>query len=71
MHDMLTNNGKIQRIGLCLASQHPNLAPYDCWIFVAFKKMLQGKKFFSNEEVITETEVYFEANKCGKKIVSH
>ena len=35
--------------------------PYDYWLFADLKKMLAGKKFRSNEEVITETEAYFEA----------
>ena len=39
----------------------PDLAPSDYWLFDDLKKMLQGKRFGSNEEVITETEVYFEA----------
>ena len=39
----------------------PDLAPSDYWLFADLKKMLQGKKFGSNEEVIAETEAYFEA----------
>ena len=39
----------------------PDLAPSDYWLFVNLKRMLQGKRFGSNEEVILETEVYFEA----------
>ena len=38
----------------------PNLAPNDYWIFADLKKILQGKGFGSNEEVIAETEAYFE-----------
>ena len=37
----------------------PNLAPSDYWLFADLKKMLQGMRFVSNEEVIAETEVYF------------
>ena len=37
------------------------LALSDYWPFGYLKKMLQGKSFGSNEEVITETEVYFES----------
>ena len=39
----------------------PDLAPSDYWLFADMKKMLQGKKFGSNEEVIAETETYFES----------
>ncbi|KZC13929.1 Histone-lysine N-methyltransferase SETMAR [Dufourea novaeangliae] len=39
----------------------PDLAPSDYWLFADMKKMLQGKKFGSNEEVIAETEAYFES----------
>ena len=38
----------------------PDLALKDYWLFTDFKKMLQEKKFGSNEEVILETEAYFE-----------
>ena len=39
----------------------PDLAPSDYWLFADLKKMLQEKRFGSNEEVIAETEVYFVA----------
>ena len=39
----------------------PDLAPSDYWLFANIKRMLQGKKFGFNEEVISETKVYFEA----------
>ena len=39
----------------------PDLAPRDYWLFVDIKRMLQGKRFGSNEEVILETEAYFDA----------
>ena len=39
----------------------PDLAPSDHYLFADRKKMLQGKRFYSNEEVITETNAYFEA----------
>ena len=39
----------------------PDLAPSDYWLFADLKKMLQGKRFGSNEKVIAETEAYFEA----------
>ena len=34
----------------------PDLAPSDYWLFAELKKMLQGKRFDFNEEVIAETE---------------
>ena len=39
----------------------PPLAPSDYWLFADLKRMVRGKRFGSNEEVILETEVYFEA----------
>ena len=52
----------------------PALAPNDYWLFADLKRMLQGKRVCSNEEVILETEVYFEAkdksfNKKGIKLL--
>ena len=38
-----------------------DLAPSDNRQFTDLKKMLQGKRFGSNKEVISETELYFEA----------
>lgn len=38
----------------------PDLAPSDYWLFSDLKRMLQGKRFGSNDEVIAETEAYFE-----------
>ena len=42
-------------------SYSPNLAPSDYWLFADLKKMLQGKRFGFNEEIIAETEAYFES----------
>ena len=39
----------------------PDLATRDYWSFADLKKMFQGKRFSSNEEVIVETEAYFES----------
>ena len=39
----------------------PDLAPNNYWLFVDLKRMLEGKRFGSNEEVISETKAYFEA----------
>ena len=39
----------------------PDLAPSDYYLFADLKKILQGKRFYSNEKVITEMNAYFEA----------
>ena len=39
----------------------PDLAASDYWLFADLKRMLQGKRFGSNEEVISEIGAYFEA----------
>ena len=39
----------------------PDLAPSDYYLFADLKRMLQGKRFGSNEEVIAKTEAYFDA----------
>ena len=39
----------------------PDLAVSNYWLFAEFKRILQAKRFGSNEEVILETEMYFEA----------
>ena len=39
----------------------PDLALSDYWLFADPKRMLQGKRFGSNEEVISETKAYLEA----------
>ena len=38
----------------------PDLVLSGYCLFANLKKMLQGKRFGSNEELITETEAYFE-----------
>ena len=38
----------------------PDLASSVYWLFADLKKMLQGKRFGSNKEVIAETKAYFE-----------
>ena len=43
---------------------HPPYSPdlaRDYWLFANLKRMLQGKRFGSNEEVISKTEAYFDA----------
>ena len=39
----------------------PDLAPSNYKLFADLRRMFQGKRVGSNEEVILETEVYFEA----------
>ena len=39
----------------------PDLAPSDYYLLANLKKMFQGKRLYSNEEDITETNAYFEA----------
>jgi [histone H3]-lysine36 N-dimethyltransferase SETMAR len=39
----------------------PDLAPSDFFLFAELKRMLAGKKFSTNQEVITETDAYLEA----------
>ena len=57
------NDGKTTWIALRMASA-PSLffrsGPSDSWLFAYLKRMLKEKRVGSNEEVISETEVYFE-----------
>ena len=39
----------------------PHLSPSDFFLFSDLMRRLAGKRFRTDEEVITETEVYFEA----------
>lgn len=41
----------------------PDLAPCDYFLFPNLKKWLGGKKFGSNEEIISSTNAYFEGFK--------
>ncbi len=58
------NNALSERVGLQSTSSTtipPDLAPSKYWLFADLKKMLQGKRLGSNEEVIAAIEAYFEA----------
>ena len=58
------NNGKTIKLHFELLPHppySPDLALNDYWLFADLKKMLQGKRFDSNEEVILEIKAYFEA----------
>ena len=35
------------------------MVPSNYWLFADLKRMLQGKRFGSNEEVILETEAFY------------
>ena len=57
------NNGKTTWIALQIAPHppySPDLTPNNYWLFADLKRMLQGKRFGSNEKVMLETETYFE-----------
>ena len=61
-HKSMKTRVKLNELGFELLPHppySPNLAPSDYWLFVNLKKMLQGKRFVSNEELIVETEAYF------------
>lgn len=54
---------KLQGLGYKLLPHppySPDLAPSDYYLFPNLKKWLGGKRFESNDEVITETNAYFE-----------
>ena len=58
------NNAKLQELGfefLPHPPYSPDLASSDFFLFSDLKRMFAGKKFCADEEVIEETEVYFEA----------
>ena len=38
----------------------PDLAPSDYFLFPKLKKRLGGKRFYSNDEIISQTNTYFE-----------
>ena len=75
-HKLIATMAKRHELHLELL-QHPPYSPdlafSDYWLFVDLKRMLQRKRFGSNEEVILEIEAYFEAkdklfNKKGIKL---
>lgn len=63
VHTCAVTMAKFYQLGYELL-QHPpyspDLAPSDYFLFPNLKKWLGGKRFGSNEEVITETNAYFE-----------
>ena len=63
-HKSMKTMVKLNELGFKLLPYPPysvDLAPSDYWFFADKKKMLQEKRFCSNEEVIAETEAYFES----------
>ncbi|XP_033225877.1 uncharacterized protein LOC117178558 [Belonocnema kinseyi] len=53
---------KLHEIGFELVPQppySPDLTPSDYYLFLNLKRWLTGKRFYSNEEHIAETEAYF------------
>jgi histone-lysine N-methyltransferase SETMAR len=62
-HKSLKTMAKIHELGFELLPHppySPDLAPSDFFLFADLKRMLAGKKFKTDEEVIAETEAYFE-----------
>ena len=63
-HKSITTMVKLHELYFELLPQpsySPDSAPSDYYLFADLKRILQGKRFGSNEEVIAETEAYFEA----------
>jgi [histone H3]-lysine36 N-dimethyltransferase SETMAR len=64
VHKSVKTTAKLHELGyelLPYPPYSPDLAPSDFFLFADLKRMLAGKKFSTNEEVIAETEAYFEA----------
>ena len=62
-HKLIATMAKLHEVCFKLLphpAYSPDLAPSNYWLFADLKRMLQGKRFGSNE-VISETEAYFEA----------
>ena len=64
MHKSMATKAKLHELNFELLSHppySPDLAPSDYWLFADLKRMLQGNRFGSNEEVISEKVAYVEA----------
>jgi [histone H3]-lysine36 N-dimethyltransferase SETMAR len=62
-HESIKTTAKLHNLGYKLLPHppyYPDLAPSDFFLFTDLKRMLTGKKISTNEEVIVETESYFE-----------
>ena len=63
-HKSITTMAKLHELHFKLLPHppySPDLAPSNYWLFANLKRMIQGNRFGSNEEVILETEMYFES----------
>jgi [histone H3]-lysine36 N-dimethyltransferase SETMAR len=63
-HKSIKTTAKLHKLGYELLSHppySPDRAPSYFILFADLKRMLAGKKFFTNQEVIAEIEAYFEA----------
>ena len=60
-HKSTATMAKLHELHFELLLHLPYLAPGDYRLFAGLKRMLKRKRFSSNEEVILETEAYFEA----------
>ena len=63
-HKVITTMVKLHELHFKLLPHppySPDLAPSNYWLFADLKRMHQGKRFGSSEEVISETEAYFKA----------
>ena len=61
--DNFVSIAKIHELGYELLSHpphSPDLAPSDYFLFPNLKKWYGGKRFDSNDEIISQTNVYFE-----------
>jgi hypothetical protein len=63
-HKLIKTTAKLHELNYELlphSSYSPDLASSDLFLFADLKKMLAGKKSSTNQEVIVENLVYFEA----------
>ena len=58
-HKSIVTMAKLHELLPC-SPYSQNLTPTDFWLFADLKRMLHGKRFDSKEQVISETEAYFE-----------
>ena len=73
-HKLIASMAKLHESHFELLLHPPyflDLASCDYWLFADPKRMFQVKRFGSNEEVISETEAYFEAKdkSFNKKVI--
>jgi [histone H3]-lysine36 N-dimethyltransferase SETMAR len=64
VHKSIKTKAKLYELGYELLPHPPysqDLASSDFFLFADLKRMLAGKELSTNEEVIVETEAYFEA----------